>query len=197
MKFHQHLNFFHVVKVVRSHLIYNISDMHMDVWKSESSPWKQAMLSAGVFVVGLILIFLTRNFDEMADVANGRAGFYLGILLAASGLIGAMVGCKKQVTTVDPVTRAITVESTGIFGKKMKQIRFDEIEDISIGRLGKSSNFVVSYHLVLKLRGGGTYPLFPAGYFYEGAYDRTAVEEKRERLRKYCEMSPGENIKMS
>jgi hypothetical protein len=59
------------------------------------------------------------------------------------------------------------------------------VTGVSIGSLGKKSNFVQTYYLVLKLANGQEYPLFAPGRFYPGASDRATVESWRERLQGY------------
>jgi len=48
--------------------------------------------------------------------------------------------------------------------------------------VGKKSNFVKTYYLVLKLTNGQEYPLFAPGRFYPGADSRATVETWRRRL---------------
>jgi hypothetical protein len=59
------------------------------------------------------------------------------------------------------------------------------VGEISVGYLGKKSNNVQWYYLVLKLRGGETYSLFAPGRFHEGGSDRSVVEGWRRRLEEY------------
>jgi len=40
-------------------------------------------------------------------------------------------------------------------------------------------------YLILHLRNGEEYPLFAAGYFYDGASDQSVVEGWRQRLEVY------------
>jgi hypothetical protein len=54
-----------------------------------------------------------------------------------------------------------------------------------LGYLGKRSNFVTWYYLVLKLRSGEEYPLFSPGRFFKGGSDRSTVAGWRQRLEGY------------
>jgi hypothetical protein len=150
----------------------------MDVWRAESSPGKQTAMSFGCAVVGVILAYGFRNFSGNED---RLAGFLLGMLLLVVGIWG-FLAVSKQTITIDPAKRLIAVEDAGYFGRKQKVIYFDNIENISIGFLGKKSNYVKWYYLSLKLRSGGSYPLFAPGRFYEGGSDRNTVEGWQRRL---------------
>ena len=108
----------------------------------------------------------------------------LGLLLLALGMAGLLTG-GRQTITINPRTRQITVEDVTRLGAKTRCIGFDEIVDISIGYLGKKSNYVTCYYLMLKLKGGEEYSLFAPGRFYAGGSDRSVVEGWRDRLRGY------------
>jgi hypothetical protein len=56
---------------------------------------------------------------------------------------------------------------------------------VSVGYLGRKSNFGQTSYLVLKLANGQEYPLFAPGRFYPGASDRATVESWRQRLQGY------------
>jgi hypothetical protein len=91
----------------------------------------------------------------------------------------------KQTVTVDPEKRSITIEDTNRFSTKKQTIPFSDIVSVGVGYLGKKSNFVTWYYLVLKLRSGKDYPLFPPGRFFEGGSDRATVEGWKQRLERY------------
>jgi hypothetical protein len=154
----------------------------MDVWTAQSNPGKQTMLSAACAVVGLALVIGFRNFSGFNN--NALAGFFLGALLLLIGGAGLLLS-GKQAVAVDPRTRRITIEDSNRFGTKKRSILFSEIAGITIGYLGKRSNYVTWYYLVLKLRGGEEYPLFSPGRFFEGGSDRSTVESWKQRLEKY------------
>ncbi len=152
----------------------------MEAWKSVSNPGKQMVIAIVGVAIGAALSIGFREFAG-SSTGNGRAGFLLGLLLLLIGLAG-LLALARQTIVVDPRTRIITIESKGIFGTKRRQIPFSDVAGINIGFLGKKSNFVTSYYLVLKLRDGGDCPLFSPGQFYAGASDRMTVEGWRQRL---------------
>jgi hypothetical protein len=154
----------------------------MEAWKSQSNPGKQTMLSIACAVVGLILMIGFRGFEGIGS--NAGAGFLLGLLLLFIGVHGFFLSGKQNIL-VDPRARQITVEDSNRFSKKKRSILFSDIEDISIGYLGKKSNYVTSYYLALKLRSGENYPLFAPGRFYGGSSERSTVLSWKERLEAY------------
>lgn len=161
--------------------------MIMDLWRSENNPGKQTALAIVCVLIGVVLAIGFRHFSG-PGMTNSLAGFLLGLLLLFIGIWGLLVS-GKQTIVIDPKTRCITVEDITRFRTKKRSIPFSDIVDISIGYLGKRSNYVSFYYLVLKLRSGEEYPLFGAGRFYEGGSDRAVVESWRQRLEEYLRQS--------
>ena len=157
----------------------------MDSLKFESSTIKQTTLSLGCVVIGLILAYGFRNFDS-TGMTNSLAGFLLGMLLLVIGFSAFLVS-GKQTIVIDPKARRIVIEDKNYFRKKKKLISFSDIVDTHIGYLGKKSNFVSFYYIVLKLRSGKEYSLFPPGYFFDGGSDRSVMETRRRRLEEYLQ----------
>ena len=155
----------------------------MEEWRSESSPGKQTAAAIGCIVVGLVLAYGFHDFTG-PGMSNTLAGFLLGILLLVIGVAGFVVRGKQSVM-VDPRAREITIEDKNCFGTKKRKIRFMEITGTGVGFLGKESNRVTFYYVLLKLRNGDEYPLFAPGRFYQGATDRSVVEGWRQRLETY------------
>lgn len=154
----------------------------MDVWTSQSDPGKQTLLSIACAAVGLLLAIGFRDFSGFGS--NSAAGFLLGLLLLLLGVSGFLAG-GKQVVVIDPGARGITIEDSNRFQTRKRWIPFSEVAGISIGHLGKKSNNVMWYYLVLKLRNGEDYPLFAPGRFFEGGSDRSTVEGWKQRLETY------------
>ncbi len=150
-------------------------------WTSQSRRGWQTGLAVGSVVVGLVLMVGFRHFQGDSNVL---AGFGLGVLLLVIGLAG-LVTSGTQTVVVDPVLRRIVVDDRTLLGGKTREIAFGEVSDISVGYLGKKSNFVQTYYLVLKLTSGQEYPLFAPGRFYPGASSRATVESWRQRLKGY------------
>ncbi|MDA8169269.1 MAG: hypothetical protein M0Z59_06160 [Nitrospiraceae bacterium] len=154
----------------------------MDLWKSRSNSGKQTALSVACVAVGLVLVIGFRNFEGVGS--NAGAGFLLGLLVLFIGVPGLLMR-GKQTVLVNPGTRQITIEDSNRFRTKKRTIPFSDIVSVSIGYLGKKSNNVTWYYLVLKLRSGEDYPLFAPGRFFEGASDRSIVMSWKQRLETY------------
>jgi hypothetical protein len=106
------------------------------------------------------------------------------MLLLLIGIAGLLAG-GKQTVVVDPKERRITIEDSNHFRTKKRSILFSDIVGISIGYLGKKSNYVTWYYLVLKLKSGEDYPLFAPGLFFPGGSDRSTVTSWKQRLEEY------------
>jgi len=155
----------------------------MEPLKFESNSGRQTALSLVCIAVGITLVIGFRQFDG-SGMTNSLAGFLSGILLLLIG-IPAFVVTGKQTIVVDTRMRHIAVEDKNLFGTKTRLIPFSDIVDTGIGYLGKSSNFVNFYYIVLKLRTGENYPLFAPGRFFDGGSDRSAMESRRRRIEEY------------
>jgi hypothetical protein len=154
----------------------------MDVWTSQSNPTKQTVTSIACAVVGLVLVVGFRGFQGFGT--NAMAGFLLGMLLLFIGVAGLLVS-GKQTVVVDPQGRCITIEDSNRFRTKKRSIPFGDIVSVGMGYLGKKSNYVTWYYLVLKLRSGEDYTLFAPGRFFPGGSDRSTVMGWKERLEGY------------
>lgn len=151
----------------------------MGLWVSHSNPVKQCLLAVGSAVAGLILT--VGFYSERSLNGNAMAGFLLGILLTLIGVAG-LLATGKQTVVIDTTKRRIVIEDTRLFSSKNRFILFDDIADVTIGFLGKKSNYVTCYYLVLKLREGEEYPLFAPGRFFAGSADRAVVAGWQKRL---------------
>ena len=154
----------------------------MDLWTSQSNPLKQVVLSVACVVAGLVLMIGFRDFAGSGT--NAMAGFLLGVLLLFIG-VAAFLASGKQTVVVDPGARCITIEDSNRFRSKTRLIPFSDIVGVGIGYLGKRSNFVTWYYLVLRLRNGEEYPLFAPGRFFAGGSDQSVVASWRQRLEEY------------
>jgi len=152
----------------------------MEAWSLESQPGKQMGLAWGSAAVGLVLLWGFRHF-EGPGLTNSLAGFLLGVLLMGIGVWGFLVS-GKQILVVDPGTRRILVQDTNRFGSKTRTIPFEDIGTITLGYLGKKTNAVTFYYLVLHLRNGQQVSLLTPGRFFEGTTDRAVMEGWRQRL---------------
>jgi hypothetical protein len=157
-------------------------ELKMDVWTSHSNSGKQTVLSLACAMVGVVMVIGFRDFEGWGS--NSLAGFLLGVLLLVIGVSGFLVS-GKQTVVIDRGARSISIEDSNRFRTKNRLIPFSDIVDISIGFLGKKSNYVTWYYLVLKLRSGEEYPLFAPGRFFEGGSDRSTVVSWKQRLEEY------------
>jgi len=154
----------------------------MTSWTSQSSAGKQIAVSIACSLVGLVLALACRDFRTAGGDAT--AGFLLGVLLLVIGVAG-LVTSGRQTVVVDPALRRIKVDDSNFLGEKTRVIAFSEVTQVSVGYLGKRSNFVTWYYLALTLRSGEKYSLFSPGRFFKGASDRATVEGWRKRLEGY------------
>lgn len=161
-------------------MIQNITNT--EFWESKNNSSQQTALALGCMLVGWILLVGFRDFG--AWNSNSAAGFGLGVLLFVLGLAGFVVS-GRQTVQVDGRMRHIVITDNNRFGTKKRIILFDEIVDVRIGYLGKRSNFVGYYYLILTLKTGDTYPLFAPGRFFKGASDKTTVIEWKRCLEAY------------
>ena len=153
----------------------------MQTWTSRSRRGRQAAWAVGSAAVGLVLMVGFRHFRGDSDML---AGFLLGVLLLGIGVAG-LLATGTQTVTVDPSLRRIVVEDRTLFGEKTREIGFAQVSAVSVGYLGKKSNFVQTYYLALKLTDGRDYALFAPGRSYPGAGDRATVDGWRRRLQEY------------
>ncbi|MDD5564958.1 MAG: hypothetical protein PHQ91_14680, partial [Thermoanaerobaculaceae bacterium] len=111
-----------------------------------------------------------------------KAARLLGVILIVIG-VGAGLTAGTQTVTVDPRARSITVTDARMVGAaKTTTIVATDVREIGFGYLGRRSNRVQFYYLVLKLRDGHDYSLFAPGRFYPGSSDRPTVEGWRRRV---------------
>jgi hypothetical protein len=149
-----------------------------DIWRTESNARTQTAASVVAVVAGLALAIGFRQF-EGPGLTGSRAGFLLGILLLALGL-GVLLFAGKQVIKVEAKSRRIVIEHINRFGKRAKEMRFDEIADVSVGELGDREGGSISYHVVVKLKTGKEIALFKG--FFDGSHSKPAMEARRQRL---------------
>jgi hypothetical protein len=154
----------------------------MNLWISQSNSGKQVLLSVACVVVGMVLVIGFRDFRGSGT--NAMAGFLLGVLLLFIGA-AAFLASGKQTVVVDPGARCITIEDSNRFRSKTRLIPFGDIVRVGIGYLGKRSNFVTWYYLVLRLKNGEEYPLFAPGRFFEGGSEKSIVASWKQRLEEY------------
>jgi hypothetical protein len=158
----------------------------MEPWKIESNPIKQTVFTLAIIIVGVVLCYGFRNFDS-SGFTNSLAGFLLGVLLLVIGIPALVLVGKKKII-VDPIVRSIVIIDVNRFGKKRRDIHFNEINEVFVGMTGKRSNGTMNYYVVLKLNSGEIYRLFYPAY-YDGKWDRSVAESRRRRIQEYLEQN--------
>ena len=108
----------------------------------------------------------------------------LGSLLLALG-VGMLLFAGKHVITVEAKSRRIVIEHINHFRESATKIRFDEIADVYVGKLGDREGGSISYHVVAKLKTGKEIALFKG--FFEGSLSKPAMEARRQRLIQYLQ----------
>lgn len=147
-------------------------------WKSERSVFQQTVAAVAMLALGLVLAV---GFRDAAGpgLTNARAGFLLGVLLAAIGA-GTLLFGGRQVISVEPRLKRIVIKNESWLRGSTREIRFNEIAEVSVGELGDREGGSISYHVVVKLKTGKAVPLFVG--FYEGGSDRAAMQARCQRL---------------
>ncbi len=148
-----------------------------------SDPVKQTMLAGGCAVAGAALMIGSRLLEGAAS-SNSLAAMLLGLLLLVIGIAAYLRG-GKQTITIDPAARNIVVEETNRLGTKSRVIGFGQIADTGIGFVGRTSTYVTFYYIILRLRSGENYTLFGPGRFFQGASDRSLMEQRRQLLEQF------------
>jgi len=158
----------------------------MTPWITQSNPSKQALYAVVSAVLGVLLVVGVLLSGSRGE--NALAGGLLGAMLLVIGGVGALF-TGRQTVTVDPHKKQIIVSDVQVLGAGSRTIAFGDVEHVSIGYLGKKSNYANFYYLVLKLRTGEEYPLFAPGRGFDGASDRETVDGWRCRLEEYLRVS--------
>ena len=148
-------------------------------WKIESNPSKQrALMGAGV-AVGAVLAFGFRG-AALAGETNALAGAGLGLLVLALSIVCLVRGDRRSIC-VDPAARRIFIEDVSRFGRRRQSIHFRQIVEVHLRAAGDQEGGSISYDVELELEGGKSVSLFGRAYF-DGRYDRSAMEAHRIRL---------------
>jgi hypothetical protein len=147
--------------------------------KLESKPAANLVLYLIAITVGLVLMWLARDFSHAGS--NVRAGFLLGCLLFGVGALALLVGEARSVE-LDEVRRVIVLEvRRRVGGNRRIEIPFSKISGCSIGMQGSRSEGSRYYDLVVRLKSGKEIYLF-GGCVFEGRLSREWIEELRSRF---------------
>jgi hypothetical protein len=142
------------------------TDNSISVWTTESNKSGSWVYGIGGIIVGGLFLY----------------GWHTSALEPTTSM-AALISGGTQVIIVDPRRRVIDIKASSRFGAKKRSIPFNHITDTSIGEVGTLEGGSIRYHVLLTLKDGSEVALF-AGYF-DGAYDRQAMDARRRRLDEY------------
>jgi hypothetical protein len=155
--------------------------LHAELWKTESDSSQQLLFSLLGIAVGLVLSIGFRHFDG-SGFTNSLAGFLLGLFVLVISA-GMLLTGGKQIITVNSKTRRIELEDISRFSNKKRSLRFDEIESFYVDELGDKEGGSIQYFVVARLKTGKKVSLFLG--FFDGRYDKYAMEARCRRLTDY------------
>ena len=147
--------------------------------KLESKPAVNMLLYIVVTGVGLLLMYLTRDFRH--GDSNVLCGFLLGCMLAGVGIMAMAVGEGRTVELDERQQRIVLVIRRRIGGSRRFDIPFCDISGFDIGMMGKGSSGTRHYDIVVRLGSGKEIYLF-GGCVFEGRMNREWVEGIRQRF---------------
>ncbi len=147
------------------------------LWVEESKKGREFFMGFGLLLFGCLFLWKTWDVRNMSD--NYYAAFLLGWFLFGLGFFSVLFA-REQKITINSIERKIEIEDKIRFGSSVKVIRFTEIKEVGIGRIGSHANFTNFYHLRIHLKNGKVVPLFMG--MYEDVMDRDGLTAKKERL---------------
>jgi len=153
----------------------------METWREKSNHNNQIIISTLSAVVGIVLMIVSYDSINLNDISR-TPGFMLGIFIFILGIYLFLMNSTQEII-INPNERLIKINDTNRFHTRSRTIAFDEVAKIKIGYLGKNSNFVENYYLVLTLKNGEECSLFGPGFY--GINKRYLAEERKDRLWKY------------
>jgi len=147
--------------------------------KLESKPAVNLVLSIASIAAGLLIMWLTRDFNQAGT--NVKAGFLLGCILLGLGSIALVVG-ESRTVELDERRRMIILDVTRrVGGNRRIEIPFSEIRGISIGMQGDKTDGSRYYDLVVRCGNGKEIYLF-GGCVFEGRMSRERIADLRGRF---------------
>ncbi len=118
--------------------------MENRIYEIRSTQKNKLLLILPIFLLGLLLIYLTNGKKELSD--NYFYAYLLGLLLTFLGVIGVLM-IKETSTIINPLQRRIIYQTKGLFNSDKKNFTFEQIKELKITRVGKASNFSQMYFL--------------------------------------------------
>lgn len=146
-------------------------------WVEKSARGREFFMGFGLLLLGFFFLWKTWDVRNVSD--NYYAAFLLGWMLFGLGFFSVLFA-REQRITIDAIGKKIEIENKTKFSNSVQVIRFAEIKEIGIGRIGSHANFTNFYHLRLHLKNGKVIPLFVG--MYEDVMDKDALQNKKDRL---------------
>lgn len=151
--------------------------------KLESKPAENMMLYVVITVVGLLLMYLARDFSHGGT--NVLCGFLLGCMLSVLGILAMAVGESRTVELDERQQRIVLDVRRRVSGGRHIIIPFGDIKGFGIGMQGKASAGSRFYDVVVRLNSGREISLF-GGCVFEGRMSREWVEGIRNSFEQAC-----------
>jgi len=120
-------------------------------WQIKSSSQKGFIVAVGSLLVGLLFLWLTWRVP--AQDSNTTAAMWLGVLLVGVGL-SAIILDEEIVTTVDPGQRCLRMDCRRRWGSVSVTVPFEEVESVSVARVGSRRDGNPSFWLQIHRQGG-------------------------------------------
>jgi hypothetical protein len=147
--------------------------------KLESRPELNLLMSIAIILLGLPLLWFARDFSGFAD--NKFAAFVLGGFLLALGVLTLLMGETRSVELDESRRRIALTIKRRIGGSRQVIIPYQEIENFTILRQGKASNFSVYYDIGVVRKNRKVVYLF-GGCAFDGRMSREWVDGVRKRF---------------
>ncbi|MDD2499743.1 MAG: hypothetical protein PHN92_02865 [Geobacter sp.] len=147
--------------------------------KLESQPASNTLLYVVTIVVGLVLMFLARDFSHAGT--NVLSGFLLGCMLFGLGVLGMLIGETRSVELDEQHKRVVLDVKRRVGGSRQVVIPFGEIRSLGIGMQGKASSGSRFYDLVITSKNGKEVYLF-GGCVFEGRMSRDWIENLKRQF---------------
>jgi len=149
--------------------------------KLESKPAAMQAMYAVTIAVGLLLMWLARDFSHAGT--NVTAGFLLGCMLFGLGVLALVVGESRTIELDEQRRRIVLEVRRRVGGSRRVEIPFAEIRELGIGLQGRPSSGTRYYDLVVRLRSGKDIHLF-GGCVFEGRMSRQWIDGLKARFEK-------------
>ena len=144
--------------------------------KLESKPAANLALFIVAIVIGLLIIWLARDFSH--GNANAQAGFLLGCMLFGLGIIALAVGESRTVELDERRRMIVLVIKRRLGGSRRIEIPSSNIRKIGICLMGDKTDGSEYFDLVVTLGSGKEIYLF-GGCVFEGRMSRESMDNLR------------------